>query len=622
MDFEIAAQRLANDQKSALARSRASRNARTASSKARREASAAKAKAEARLREKKLAIERNAKIVDRVVQCVRRVERTLGATNVAKSVVNGSMQTNGGGVVAGNSTSEHTKNLFDNHPILLAQGWKLQATSIHGEGDKIALPPSILEALTSNNSSLDPWGSSGRNGRPLAFRIGVLDPEYTGFPASEKMKAFVESVTEDVVVSSQQQVAAASNGQSSSAISSNDNDEIMSEDSDNDNDEDAEETSTHIDAYLDELSHRYISYTHGTVVEFTQEDGCVGLPEPIARALLQQNSHSLGRIRSDESLNRIPIKRTVDPASSSNSSSSPDIVDGAKEDNSEGDAMDIVPTNDSPEDVAQTEKTPGHLAYGAFDIPDLPIEITPINSLPAGTDCTFTPTASSIKNGFYKLKDVKAVLEQSLMRTRATLSKGDMIRTWRRGVSFDLIVSSLSPSEFGVVSCVNTDLNVEIGNPEDDDLAELNIPPEHNSEGGKESSGQSAMGQGRLLSEDTLQKQPTEVVAVETTPNSQVDLAPEPDKVEGVCNIQIRGRSPTGDNVTGRRRFDVELSTMNDLFQYASYICGADPKTLRLVTRFPRRVFALSSEEEQDNDATLKKAGLNQGQELFMIEYL
>ena len=199
MDFEIAAQRLANDQKSALARSRASRNARTASSKARREASAAKAKAEARLREKKLTIERNAKIVDRVVQCVRRVERTLGATNVAKSVVNGSMQTNGGGVVAGNSTSEHTKNLFDNHPILLAQGWKLQATSIHGEGDKIALPPSILEALTSSNSSLDPWGS-GRNGRPLAFRIGVLDQEYTGFPASEKMKAFVKSVTEDFVV--------------------------------------------------------------------------------------------------------------------------------------------------------------------------------------------------------------------------------------------------------------------------------------------------------------------------------------------------------------------------------------------------------------------------------------
>jgi hypothetical protein len=621
MDFEIAAQRLANDQKSALARSRASRNARAASSRASREAQEAKAKAEARLREKKLESERNAKIIDRVVQCVRRVERKLGATNVAapsSTSSNGSVQSNSG--VSGSSTNNNENKsplLFDKHPIF-AQGWKLQATSIHGEGDKIALPPSILETLTSNNnaSGLDPWDSGGRNGRPLAFRIGVLDPEYTGFPASEKMKALVNNIRDDVVAS-EKTTLSTQQSSVSSAEPTNDNDEIMSEDSDND--DDADETSTHIEAYLDELSHRYISYTHGTVVEFTQEDGCVGLPEPIARALLQQNSHSLGR--GNERHNRIPIKRTVDPASTSSLSPDNAVVKTNGDDN----AMDIDATNDSPADV-QSEKTPGHLAYGAFDIPDLPIEITPINCLPAGTDCTFTPTASSIKNGFYKLKDVKAVLEQSLMRTRATLSKGDVIRTWRRGVSFDLIVSILSPSEFGVVSCVNTDLNVDIGPPDEDDMADLNIKPDHVE--GKQSE-QSVMGQGRLLSEDTQQKQQKEVVASvrETKPKPPVDLAPEPanDKVEGVCNIQIRGRSPTGDNVTGRRRFDVDLATMNDLFQYVSFICGADPKTLRLVTRFPRRVFALSTDEEQghvDNDATLKSVGLNQGQEMFMIEYL
>ena len=597
MDFEIAAQRLANDQKSALARSRASRNARAASSKARREAQAAKAKAEARLREKKLENERNSKIVDRVLQSVRRVERRLGVTNVASDT---SLQNSG---AAGSFSSTKNESLFDNQSILFAQGWKLQASSIFGEGDKIALPPSILETLTSNNSALDPWGS-GSNGRPLAFRIGVLDPEYAGFPASDKMKAFVESVRENVV-SSQQKTSSSVQ----SSMSSNDNDENMSDDSDNDDDDDDVETSIHIEAYLDELSHKYISYTHGTVVEFTQEDGCVGLPEPIARALLQQNSHSMGR----SSERCIPIKRTVDP---STSASSDVVADDAIEDVSD-DAMDTVPSNDSPEDV-QTEKTPGHLAYGAFDIPALPIEITPINCLPAGTDCTFTPTASSIKNGFYKLKDVKAVLEQSLMRTRATLSKGDMIRTWRRGVSFDLIVSSLSPSEFGVVSCVNTDLNVDIGPPDEDDMADLNIKPEHD----KKSEQSATIGQGRLLSEDTAPNQQTEVAAATIQPKPEVDLLPEPadDKVEGVCNIQIRGRSTTGDNVTGRRRFDVESATMNDLFQYASHICGADPTALRLVTRFPRRVFTLSS--EINIDATLKKVGVDQGQELFMTEFL
>ncbi|KAL7436111.1 hypothetical protein ACHAXM_005023 [Skeletonema potamos] len=603
MDFEIAAQRLANDQKSALARSRASRNARAASSKARREAQEAKAKAEARLREKKLESERNAKIVDRVVQYVRRVERKLGATNVDPSSSNNwSAQSNSG--VSVSSANESKSLIFDKNPIF-AQGWKLQATSIHGEGDKIALPPSILETLTSNNnaSGLDPW-DSGRNGRPLAFRIGVLDPEYTGFPASEKMKALVDKVKEDVIASEK----TTQYSLISSAEVTNCNDEMMSEDSDCENE--ADETSTHVEAYLDELSHRYISYTHGTVVEFTQEDGCVGLPEPIARSLLQQNLHSLGK--SNERQNRIPIKRTVDPASSS-SSSLADV-----------DAMDIEVTNDSPAEV-QSEKTPGHLAYGAFDIPDLPIEITPINCLPAGSDCTFTPTASSIKNGFYNLKDVKLVLEQSLIRTRATLSKGDVIRTWRRGVSFDLIVSNLSPSEFGVVSCVNTDLNVDIGPPDEDDLAGLNVKPDHVE--GKESK-QSVMGQGRLLSEDTQQKQRKEVLSsvIETKSEPAVDLAPEPayDKVEGVCKIQIRGRSTTGDTISGIRRFDVEMATMHDLFQYASSICGADPKALRLVTRFPRRVFAMSSEGEQGhvgNDATLKSVGINQGQELFMVEY-
>lgn len=581
-----------------------------ASSKARREAQAAKAKAEKHLREKKLESERNAKIVDRVVHAVRRVERRLGVTNVVSSsaAVNNESTTN---TKSGASSSDGNKSLlFHNHPTIHAQGWKLQATSIHGEGDKIALPPSILEALTSNqNSALDPWGS-GRNGRPLAFRIGVLDPEYEGFPSSEKMKKFVDGVRDDVV--SSQTIAA--NSMQSTSSSNDDNDEIMSEDSDND--DDAEETQI-IEAYLDELSHRYISYTHGTVVEFTQEDGCVGLPEPIARALLQRNSYSMGRSNDEKcNNNRISVKRTVDPASTSLSS------DDAGESNADGDAMDIVPTNDSLVEDAQTEKTPGHLAYGAFDIPDLPIEITPINSLPAGTDCTFTPTTSSIENGFYKLKDVKAVLEQSLMRTRATLSKGDVIRTWRRGVSFDLIVSKLVPEEFGVVSCVNTDLNVDIGPPEEEDL---NVKPkEQQSEEVKEGSGQSVMGQGRLLSEDTSQKHQTVAAAAETKP--EVELAPEPaeDKVEGVCYIQIRGRSTTGDNVTGRRRFDVDVSTMNDLFQYASFICGADPKALQLVTRFPRRVFMLSSDDEQgqvNNDAALKNSGINQRQELFMIEY-
>jgi len=607
MDFEIAAQRLAKDQKSALARSRASRNARAASSKARREAQAAKAKAEQRLREKKLESERNAKIVDSVVNCVRRVERKLGATNVVSSST---------AAAGSDNTTTNKSLLFDKNPTFFAQGWKLQATSIHGEGDKIALPPSILETLTSNNSGLDPWGGNA-NGRPLAFRIGVLDLEYE-FPASDKMKALVDKITQDVAAAEKTALSTNQLSSISSTVEPS-NDEVMSEDSDDDDDDDTttDETSAQIEAYLDELSHRYISYTHGTVVEFTQEDGCVGLPEPIARALLQQNSHSLGmRDGSRNNNSRIPIKRTVDPASTNTTTLSSKIDDDSD--------MDIVTTNREDEDA---EKTPGHLAYGAFDVPDLPIEITPITSLPAGNDCTFTPTASSIKNGFYNLKDVKAVLEQSLMRTRATLSKGDVIRTWRRGVSFDLIVSSLSPSEFGVVSCVNTDLNVDIGPPDEDDLADLNVKPKPPVESKTHHEVKSsAMGEskGRMLSEDTQRCERKDESKISAMVD---DLIPEPaaDKVEGVCNVQIRGRAASGDSVTGRRRFDINVATLKDLFHFAATVCGGDPMIIRLVTRFPRRVFALSSKEEggqvyANDSATLMSVGINQGQELFMIE--
>ena len=201
-------------------------------------------------------------------------------------------------------------------------------------------------------------------------------------------------------------------------------------------------------------------------------------------------------------------------------------------------------------------------------------------------------------------------------------------------MSFDLIVSSLSPSEFGVVSCVNTDLNVDIGPPDEDELADLNVKPKPAVESkAHHEVKSSAMGEGkgRMLSEDTQRCERKEVDSGNEPKISAMvdDLIPEPatDKVEGVCNVQIRGRAASGDSVTGRRRFDVTVATMKDLFHFAATVCGGDPLTIRLVTRFPRRVFALSSNESieggqlyENDSATLLSVGIDQGQELFMIE--
>ena len=302
------------------------------------------------------------------------------------------------------------------------------------------------------------------------------------------------------------------------------------------------------------------------------------------------------------------MKRTVDPASVTKNDEENDGFKETSGDENE-DAMDI-----------DSEQTPGHPTYGKFDIPDVPIEVTPINSLPPGKNCTFTPMASSIKNGFYALKDVKVVMEQSLMRTRATLSRGDVIRTWRRGKEYDLIVSSLTPAEYGAVSCVNTDLNVDIGPAEGEEGEALAKKSDHGNDAKPE---QNPMGGGRVLSEPSSHaKKSNESTPYPTAPTTKaIELPPEPpeDVKEGVCSIQIRGRTASGSSAAGRRRFDIATATMANLFAFGSHVCdGADPSGFRLVTRFPRRVFQL--EGSFAPNATLESAGIGQGQEMFMVE--
>ena len=193
MDFDIAAKRLQQDQKSAYNRSRASRSARSASAKSKKEAQAARQKAEKRLQQKKIENERNAQIVDKVVTSIGRVERQLGVANVGSPLVTIEKQQQ----TTSTTISSSTTSLFANiNP--LSNGWSFKATSIHGDGDKIALPPSILETMTSSSNDLDPFGSSSNGGRPIAFRIGILKPDYT-FPSSSKMKALIDNIKEDIV---------------------------------------------------------------------------------------------------------------------------------------------------------------------------------------------------------------------------------------------------------------------------------------------------------------------------------------------------------------------------------------------------------------------------------------
>lgn len=494
---------------------------------------------------------------------------------------------------------------------------RLQPTSIYGDGDKISLPPSVLQFLSTNTMM---GAVNGGASSPWIFRIGILNPNYD-FPSSKQLQSMTVPREED-------------------DDEDEDRDVVMG-DKNNDSDDDDEDGNNALTPYLKELKEKYISYTHGTVVEFTQEDGYIGLPKLISSALLSGNKKVDEEIMVDDennndSLFQIPVTRTVDPSTITTIVIDEDDGDHTKEE--EGKEED----NDGHDE--ETTKTPGHIAYGNFDIPDMKIEINLIK-LPKGSGCTLVPTRNAIQNGFYNLKDVKLVLEQSLIRTRATLSIGDTVYTWHRGIQFDLIVSDVSPSTFHAISCINTDIEVIIGENEsitkeqqeqEKDNERLQQHQKENNKNKNDATMPSSGGYtlaGGSVSDNSSSNSSNNRASEATTQllsSSAKNLIEEPpiDQKEGVCTVQIR--TPNGRS-NGRRRFDIHKATIHNLFTFVLSLLINDESentdnnnntcnSFRLVTRYPRRIFSYDNQSTTNNNKSLANAGIKSVQELFMVE--
>ena len=609
MDFDRAAARLASDQRKSRRTARSKPVGLGVSAKARREAEERRKRTAERLaaqRRERSKLTYAVRYMDRCDGWLG-VNRSLGRSDAAvsgagfglgggASAIPASSAAASAGGATSSSTSQQQQPTWNPRPSLL-----LRPTSIHGDGDKLSLPPSVLATLAESGLV---GGTVEGGQQPLAFRVGILNPNYQ-FPSSQAVKNIMERAPID---------------KDSGDVADSDTDDSDVEDSDGggrgdhaggeDGKAKRKRPSRDTEAYLEELSHKYLSYTHATVVEFTMEEGQVGLPEPVSSALLDNST--------------IARKRTVDPASVSSSNAPPLPTEGDSD-------ADMEAADDAGEEAAAKaneeialpmqiedggEKTPGHIAWGLFDVPDVDVEITLIK-LPKGKNCTLVPTPDAVRNGFYNLKDIKLVLEQSLIRTRATLSVSDCVHTWHRGKKFDLMVKDVTPSGFGAVSCINTDIEVDFSAPEgmQEDATSTEIPKAKESEA-KESSS-FAPGTGYKLS-DGPPKSSHDVPSASSQDQSTpaVDLPDEPpaEQKDNVCTVQIRG-----DGATGRRRFDIQTTTMRDLFAFASASCNLNDlegQSFRLVTRFPRRVF------EDSNDTTLEGAGIGQGQEMFMVERL
>jgi len=274
----------------------------------------------------------------------------------------------------------------------------LTPVPITGLGDKITLPQSVLEkAFVSNEVE-----------QPMCFRLTLPAPT---FDLSNLSAGEVEIVVSEATLSCKQR----EEGESSSKMivdSDEDEEEEEEEEEDEDEDEANSVNKQQLGAAIMSIvnAKRFLSTTHGGVVEFTAEEGTCGITAKTAKALLG-----------------------ISPATTTTSS----IID--------------------------PDATPGQICTGknVFEVPTNKIQIK-MCKLPKGRECTLVPSPQAIMSGFAELADVKMVLEQSLCRLRTTISVGDEISTWHRGKEFTLSVKAVVPADFSGVCLINTDIEVNL----------------------------------------------------------------------------------------------------------------------------------------------------------------
>ena len=295
----------------------------------------------------------------------------------------------------------------------------LMPVCVTGKGDKITLPQSVLSTT---------FSSSAVTSGPMCFRLAIGPEKSEGeFNLGNDIN-WVEFVKEAEAKAGEE---ATGDGDSGGLV---DSDSDSDSDSDGDGDGDGESGSDR-DEMADGTTKgekklprkalnkaimsmvnpaRFRAVTYGGIVEFTAEENTVGIPKRVAESLLRG-------LRSDND----------DPR--------------------------LQPTVEDEETTGQEitdEKA-------KFQLPDFPINVRLV-SLPKGKSTVLAPTKSAVVNGFSKLSDIKLVLEQSLGRTRTTLSVGDEISAWWRGKEFVLTCESVEPDNVGGICLIDTDVEVNI----------------------------------------------------------------------------------------------------------------------------------------------------------------
>jgi len=130
-----------------------------------------------------------------------------------------------------------------------------------------------------------------------------------------------------------------------------------------------------------------LALMHGMAVEFMQDEGCVGLLEPVIMALLQAVQNLDGSLK-------IPIMQRTDPAwwrhMASENNANKQSATAMEEDNNKHNS-----NNDNDDNM---EKTPSHMAWGAFDVPDITFHSPTQSATHTETFCTILQTPRSVQH--------------------------------------------------------------------------------------------------------------------------------------------------------------------------------------------------------------------------------
>ena len=248
-------------------------------------------------------------------------------------------------------------------------------------------------------------------------------------------------------------------------------------------------------------------------------------------------------------------------------------------------------------------------------------------------------------NQFFAVEQIKMVLEKNL-QFHSTLTLGDVITVWFRGIAHPLKIIEMKPFDKGIL--LDTDVVVDLDNSLENSKISDNLNGNEVKAGNaKKSEKAGSQGKEESTRNNTFpitKNSNLENIFHSTIGNTlgnidstkethsdssvlrnirenvhndkqNVPLPIEPE-IDSEDTVSVRVRTLAGNTIN--RRF-LRKQPLAHLFEFASIEMKIEKRVLKLSTRFPNRVFLLN---DMDPSVSFFDAGITSSQELFLASVI